>query len=486
MRKTRQSFPWLAGLFFLSLAGLMVFNLYHTLSPTRGVFLKTTPAIYSGDEPHYLMVVHSILFDHDLDLRDDYRRARNGDVNAGAFVDGSTLDHQTIIIASRTGQHEYWQKVYDWRIQLPCTTPDCVGFLKKSILFPSSEHTVEISSHPLGFPAILAFFAAVTFTTAAQVESRTLLFLTAFAWLGVLVTYLVAREKHRRSFTPLATCVVLGVASPWLVYARSYFTETTIGLCLIAALWALKKRKPFLCGLAIGLAFSIKPPFILVGLFWCVERWFSKEFREAKILGGVLACFVALVCGFNYWIARVAIISGPAGLNPVDSIRDLAATWIGPKVGLFPFVPWTVFSFVAIAFIRRAADQNAQMLRWIVWAVLPLALLFSIQDGPGSCFGPRYWVPLLPFLAIAACQLFDSLPIPRYRGVIVAMMVGTIIVSATSAIPASMMYPYVWGTKFYQTEKIFGHIALTRNSTLRSLRERFHGNLQRPITEQLY
>jgi hypothetical protein len=91
MRKTRQSFrdtapTWLAGLFFLSLAGLMVFNLYHTLSPTLGVFLKTTPAIYSGDEPHYLMVVHSILFDHDLDLRDDYRRARNGDVNAGAAL----------------------------------------------------------------------------------------------------------------------------------------------------------------------------------------------------------------------------------------------------------------------------------------------------------------------------------------------------------------------------------------------------------------
>ncbi|HUH00370.1 MAG TPA: hypothetical protein VML75_00165, partial [Kofleriaceae bacterium] len=56
------------------------------------------PASYSGDEPHYLMVVNSLLFDRDLDLREDYDRVRAGSDDAGRRFRGAQLDHHTIVL----------------------------------------------------------------------------------------------------------------------------------------------------------------------------------------------------------------------------------------------------------------------------------------------------------------------------------------------------------------------------------------------------
>jgi hypothetical protein len=46
------------------------------LTPGRNLTV-VAPRVISGDEPHYLMVLNSIL-DHDLELQDDYERLSRG------------------------------------------------------------------------------------------------------------------------------------------------------------------------------------------------------------------------------------------------------------------------------------------------------------------------------------------------------------------------------------------------------------------------
>src|SRR5262249_11678863 len=66
--------PWIPFLFglFLFLVWLVSHLVY---IPQKGI-QKKPPQVTSGDEPHYLMVVNSILFDRDLTLQEDYFRVR--------------------------------------------------------------------------------------------------------------------------------------------------------------------------------------------------------------------------------------------------------------------------------------------------------------------------------------------------------------------------------------------------------------------------
>jgi hypothetical protein len=52
------------------------------------------PTITSGDEPHYLVMLHSLLNDGDLDVSNNYDAARRGSIDVGALRAGAPLDHQ--------------------------------------------------------------------------------------------------------------------------------------------------------------------------------------------------------------------------------------------------------------------------------------------------------------------------------------------------------------------------------------------------------
>src|ERR1700693_1294493 len=69
-----------------------------------GRFEITSPHVIAGDEPHHLLVLNSILFDHDLELQDDYDRA-------GVAPDAGGIqlpDHHTILVNRRLGKHGTW------------------------------------------------------------------------------------------------------------------------------------------------------------------------------------------------------------------------------------------------------------------------------------------------------------------------------------------------------------------------------------------
>src|ERR1043166_6851047 len=85
---------------------------HYLWKPHQGV-IAVTPAVYSGDEPHYLLMVNSLLQDHDLILGPDYARVAHGGAEAGMRFRGVDLDHHTVLIDPRTGAHALWQHTFD-------------------------------------------------------------------------------------------------------------------------------------------------------------------------------------------------------------------------------------------------------------------------------------------------------------------------------------------------------------------------------------
>ena len=64
-----------------------------------------TAGVTSGDEPHYLLILNSILRDGDLQLEADYRRVAAGGGDAGMRFRGVHLDHHTILVDRESGAH---------------------------------------------------------------------------------------------------------------------------------------------------------------------------------------------------------------------------------------------------------------------------------------------------------------------------------------------------------------------------------------------
>ena len=69
------------------------------------------PGVQSGDEPHYLIMIHSLIRDYDLDLANNYRDAHRGAPDAGWRHAGRPLDHHTVWVID--GVRADWRDVYD-------------------------------------------------------------------------------------------------------------------------------------------------------------------------------------------------------------------------------------------------------------------------------------------------------------------------------------------------------------------------------------
>lgn len=187
-----------------------------------------------------------------------------------------------------------------------------------------------------------------------------------------------------------------GLASPWLAYTKSFLPETAAGLALILALWALESRKPGWTGLACGVAAAIKPPFVVAGVGFIAERLWTRQWREAAEMLVIFGlCGVGLLY-WNWWLARTWIIPiyGPRPEVYPTALRSLYETFLGPKYGLFRFAPWVIF---AIPALRYRLDIGISL----AFYVLVLAYVRPIAS---TCYGPRFWVAFLPWLAIAAFE----------------------------------------------------------------------------------
>lgn len=97
------------------------------------------------------------------------------------------------------------------------------------------------------------------------------------------------------------------------------------------------------------------------------------------------------------------------GSNTAHDFSQLGDTLIGSAHGLFIWAPWTIF---AIFPIGQAFCSAKRCPRFLHEMSLPMAMqlvvLTASNFGPGTCYGPRYWVPFLPWMAVAAVHVVRS------------------------------------------------------------------------------
>ncbi len=428
----------------------------HTLVPGRG-WLEASPQAISGDEPHYLIEINSLLTDGDLDLGDQYRAARDGGWQAGGRFRGLQLDHHTVLFDPATGDAELWSRVFDWQRRSPCETPGCHGHARVSSRLPASTTLREAPAHPPGFPmlvaALLSPLALSPITlSGGQVEAGVVALQTGFAAAAVVLTFELAIAAGFGPWGGLAAVLLL-LLSPWTAYARSVFSEPLAGLLVVAGALAHQRRKAALAALALGLAMWIKPPFVLFGAALLLSHLRAKRLRPAAHTALVMSVVGVALLVFNLRLAGIPLISGQLGWRWIARPQQLLATLTSSHHGLLLFAPWVAAGGAALALGVLRADTNAPPgLRDFGWALLPWLLLHMLHGSLGElCWGPRYWVPWLPVLAVATLLAWRGYGLRGRVAVVLAVAAG-----AFATWPAVLAWPFVWGRPAWVGLEILG------------------------------
>lgn len=416
------------GLLFLAALALIFIWGVTEIEYTPGYGFQIVPRqAYSGDGPHYLIIINSLLFEHSLEVQGAYDRALPGALGAGAVR--RLPDHHTILVNRRTGDHALWMySIAGVVIRNP----------KRE--FQPGPDVYEVPAHPIAFPALLAAVLAPFHPSLVEVEPEVGIVLLLIGWAGTLATYLIARRGGlSRGYALLAAGTLL-LASPWLSYCRDYFSETTIGLCLVLSIWSWSDDRPVAAALFAAGAAIIKPSFAVVGAGFLIESIRERRLRDALKMAAVLGVCALALGAFNYWLAGTPLIAGSEAWPLATNLEPLHDTLLDSTHGVLVFAPWTIFAVFAIAHAFDRFDADSVMLRRMAWPMMLYLFLLAITGfGPGACYGPRYWVPFLPWLAVATVQ---ALRAAGSRGRVAGALL--ILLGMAIAIPAVVQLPKMY------------------------------------------
>src|SRR5262249_46309524 len=268
---------------------------------------------------------------------------------------------------------------------------------------PANPKYTELPKHPVPFPALLAILLKAFGTRDSRVEAGAIYIQIFLSWLAGVVTYFCARRAALGPGASLLPVSLVYYASPWLDYSHQLFPATFMGLLLIAALWAFLSNRLWVSAILLTLATVQSEAFVFVFLGWTLVLYFLNEKRSALV-------FAAAGCGSLLAAAAVShLLLGKSTIRDMSFIFDPALVWrtfLEPETGVLLFIPWSVvaFCFMLLSFfsVRRSPPEKTRILKVLAAGTFPVAAVYMILPYTGQfCYGPRYWVPYVPWLALA-------------------------------------------------------------------------------------
>jgi len=358
----------------------------------------------TGDEPHYLLMAHSIVFDHDLRLENNYA---NQDYLA--FRD---------------------------RLE-PQVTPDSAN---------------SLSRHEIAFPVLIAPAYAL------GGRMGVVLFLNALAALALWQLLGMLRDLLGDPRTALKTAAAIGFLTPFCIYSSQVFPEAAAALLLTLTLrLALSQRMetwyglPLLCLCLVTLPL-LKIRFLLLAFGVFVLAFFHHEHRIRNLLFLPLLLLppMLFLMLLLIWIDTV-YLGSYAYVGKFLIVLDQMTTHASFPgflpcflAGLFDqgsgLIVYAPVLFLAFAGLVPAWRSNRSMAFFLAQVPMWYCLVKSPYWQAGWCPPGRYWVCVLP---VAGIFLGHALRVKGRLGVLLASalaILSGVILFALTALPP-LRYP---------------------------------------------
>ncbi len=253
----------------------------------------------------------------------------------------------------------------------------------------------------------LAFFLQLGLFQTAVLSSAIVIALA-----GALV-FLAARALNYARGVSAITALLFGVATPAFVYAKQFWSEPYALFCLIAAFYFLQRyrargnaRDALVAGIALGLGVATRVSNLALVPFYAWYA-FGDHWRDARVRRAFRAFIFALApilfsIGAYQW-ARLGnpFATGYRADETFDTpvLLGVYGLLFSPGKGLFVYAPFlAALAWAGAEFFRRARRETI--------LILSLAAIYLAIFAPwyywwgGTNWGPRFLVPLLPFLVL--------------------------------------------------------------------------------------
>jgi hypothetical protein len=411
---------------------LLVPHVFRGLGPGQGF---GAPWVFSGDEPHYLILVNSLLLDGDLDVANNYESVHRGGLDAGRrWAQIRCLDNHSSFL--RDGKQVLWHTVYDCKAQPGAWTTDATGQVHPPRLPGAREAppgTPEYSMHQPGI-AILLAPVLYPFRGTRYLESVAVL-CSGLATIGAFFFFRFLLAGC--GTPPFVLNFVSGLAflgTPVWLYGRSFFMESfvTFFVCGAYAL-ALRKNWPLLPGVLLALAVHLKAYTAALALPLAVDFVLRRQYRKGLWFALPVGVGVLGVLAMNK-VYHGGWLTGPQPFL-LGSIRAGALGLLfAPKWGLFFFAPAAIVALWCWPRFLRTQPRVAVLLAAAF--LLNYLTLANWEWWCGKAYGPRYLAPLLPFLFAALAtpgpRPFECPPLGK--GLVYALCLISVVMNGYAAI----------------------------------------------------
>lgn len=386
--------PW----FFPVLCALLLApHFFHSPPNVPDYVAWCLPTVNSGDEPHYLVALRSLLDDGDFNLTNNYDAARRGGAQAGKRLAGQFVYHHTGYYAG--DRFTGWEGVFDARS--PSVDDGKSFHYLPGPEAPELSHLPEYSIHPPGLPL---FLAAVLWPWrhSERLESYALFTTCIVTCLGAwFFGKLLGDFGASRSWANAVTAL-LYLATPAWHYGRTLYCEPYLLACATMGYYGVlgaprfRLVAPLLGGLAVAIGLLMKPAFALLGLPLGIYLLIERRYAAAWLFGiPIVAATIATlvyqrVCFGSVWDAPQPWISG-------NIVTGVAGLLFDQRKGLFLLAPVVVLPLVAWPLFLKTGGPRAAV---VLAGIVPYFVLIGFWKHwhSGYCYGPRLIVPLLPLM----------------------------------------------------------------------------------------
>jgi hypothetical protein len=257
-----------------------------------------------------------------------------------------------------------------------------------------------------------------------------------------------------------AVAIMLGLGSLLLPYSTLFFSHV-LGACLGFAayylLWWERSSRggPLMVaasGLLAGLAVTSEFPLALLAvLLGGYAMWSQFELeRVLAYAGGLVAGLVPLAV-YDWWafgspfhISYASVAANHVGLFGLVGLRPHVALQLlfGGR-GLFVLTPVLAAATVGIVLLWRAGRRGeATVASAVGVAYLVYNASYYLPFG-GWSPGPRFLIPVIPFLALPLATAFRKLPWPT---IVLGLLSAAMMIAATVTVPElpSNLSPLRW------------------------------------------
>lgn len=332
-----------------------------------------------GDEPHYLLAAHSLVYDHDLNLANNYAQK-----DFSSFFKGDTLDPHVKILPDDT----------------------------------------QILNHDLGLPIVIAVPYAVGGRLGVE------LFLAICATLLAWQVYKLAFDVTHSVLWSTVSWGALSFTAPLVLYATLVYPEM---LGALIFLWGTRTIlfKPFkqisllrfaaLAGSIAALPWlSVRFIVLLTLLLLFIALKWSDARRAVFLAYAAAGAGLGLYVFINYvWLAGTVPSGSPSELaggnvttlSATSLARGVLGWWIDPQRGTLVMAPVYLLALVGVPRLVRTKPLNGVLLISPLLVLVPLVAAFGGFWIPFEV-GARYFVVALPLLsaplAVALQEIFRT------------------------------------------------------------------------------